>query len=309
MSSPVTRGVAPILSRHYGESLRVAYAGTTTWLDGCTPTQVLPGMTSKRLALVGSADVERMLAEIHEFKPHVTVIFDPQPLVVEALCDAPGATLGVLVPQVSDEALEPGLDKLDRLVSFDPSRTGTPVGRSEVWRAIPPPVSDTLFSDVRPLRHAPRSMSIGASSAHREEMLLPAKHHHDLLQVLHGVSGEPLRELLAESDVGVFVASAPGGGFGLQVGIHLAAGHLLLAEALAPAHGLERNIDYLHFDSANGLVWALERLRRFPSMYQSIRVRGRLKAEQYRASRVFRRIAGDLLADVAAFGSSRAPRS
>jgi hypothetical protein len=39
-------------------------------------------------------------------------------------------------------------------------------------------------------------------------------------------------------------------------------------------------------------------------MHQRVRVRGRLKAEQYRSSRLFARVAGDLLADVAAFGVS-----
>jgi hypothetical protein len=71
---------------------------------------------------------------------------------------------------------------------------------------------------------------------------------------------------------------------------------------------LERDIDYLHVDSPEGLAWTLDRLGRFPEMYQRIRVRGRLKAEQYRASRLFRRIAHDLLADVNAFGSSRTSR-
>jgi hypothetical protein len=148
-------------------------------------------------------------------------------------------------------------------------------------------------------------MTIGRSSDHRERLLLPAKHHHDLLQVVHGLSGEPLIELLREYDVGVYVAADPGGGFGWQIGTHLAAGQLLLAEAPTPTHGLERNIDYLHFDSPNALVWTLDRLQRFPEMYHRIRVRGRLKAEQYRASRVFARLAHDLIADVRAFGSPR----
>jgi hypothetical protein len=37
-------------------------------------------------------------------------------------------------------------------------------------------------------------------------------------------------------------------------------------------------------------------------MHQRIRVRGRLKAEQYRSSRLFARVVHDLLADVSAFG-------
>jgi hypothetical protein len=87
--------------------------------------------------------------------------------------------------------------------------------------------------------------------------------------------------------------------------MHLASGQLLLAEALRPEHGLERNIDYLQVESPDGLKWVLDRLRRFPEMHQRIRVRGRLKAEQYRASRLFARLTHDLLADLTAFGPGR----
>jgi hypothetical protein len=305
MSSPAVRSTASNQPRNFGEALRVAFMGTPVWLDGCAPPEAVRGLTPERFAITGACDTERTLIAVDAFQPHVTVLFDPRSLPLELLRLAPGVTLGVLVAGAPGEGDVPGLDSLDRLVSCTPALTRTPIGRSEVWRAIPPPVSDMLFDDVRPLHREPRAMSVGRSSSHREAMLMPAKHHHDLLQVIHGVSGEPLRELLGECDVGVYVAPEPGGGFGPQVGMHLAAGHLLLSEDLRPAHGLERNIDYLHFDSPDGLVWVLDRLGRFPEMHQRIRVRGRLKAEQYRASRLFGRLAHDLLGDVGAFGSSR----
>jgi hypothetical protein len=134
-------------------------------------------------------------------------------------------------------------------------------------------------------------------------MLLPAKHHCDLLQVLHGLSGAELVELLNDYDVGVYVGPEDGGGFGWQVGAHMAVGQLLISDRLMPSHGLEPNIDYLQVTSPDELVWVLERLGRFPEMHDAIRVRGRLKAEQYRASRMFARVSHDLLADVAAFGA------
>jgi len=303
MSAPAARSASARPLRRRAAELRVAFVGSPVWLDGCAPVAGGHGLQPARFAISEPADAERELAAAADLDPHVTVIFDPVSLPAQALSLAPGVSLGVLVAGAPDGEATAGLEVLDRLVSFAPALTGAPVGRGELWRAIPPPISDALFADVRVLHHAPRAISIGRSSAHREEMLTPAKHHHDLLQVIHGVSGESLIELLAECDVGVFVATEPGGGFGQQVGMHLAAGQLLLAEHLTPAHGLERDIDYLHFDSPDGLVWVLDRLRRFPEMYQRVRHRGRLKAEQYRASRLFARIAGDLLADVAAFGS------
>lgn len=246
-----------------------------------------------------------MLDAVQSFNPDVTVLFVPASLPAEALNELPGVTLGVLAGDARSPGLAELASGLDRLVSFCPSFTGTKLGTSEVWRAVPPPVADSLYGEVRPLRGRPLAMSVGRSTEHREWMLMPAKHHHDLLQVVHGVSGEPLVELLREYDVGVHVSSEPGGAFGPQIGMHLAAGHLLLTEAPTPGHGLERNIDYLHVDSPAGLVWTLDRMGRFPEMHHRIRVRGRLKAEQYRASRLFARLTHDLLADVRAFGRSR----
>ncbi len=303
MSSSPARTAAVSPSRTGATPPNVAFLGSRVWLDGCAPAGALEGLTAERFEAPLGADSERLLSELAAFGPHVTVVFDPPSIPAELLRGIPGVTLGVLVAG-APEHLTPELVQLDRLLSFSPALTGTVVAGAELWRAIPPPVSDLLFARVRPLSGAPRAMSIGRSTAHREAMLMPAKHHHDLLQVIHGVSGSELLELLLEYDVGVHVGAEPGGSHGQQVGVHLAAGQLLLSDELAPAHGLERNIDYLHVESPDGLVWVLDRLARFPTMHHRIRVRGRLKAEQYRASRVFRRLTHDLLADVSAFGGA-----
>jgi hypothetical protein len=303
--SAAARSAAANPLRSAGLSLRVAFLGSAVWLDGCFPTAPVHGLLARRFQLAGVDDAEPTIGALSTFRPHVTVIFAPLSVASETLAALPGVTLGVLVGSEQEPGrtrVTDGLQTLDRLVSFTPALTGTRIGGGEVWRAIAPPVSDVLFSQVRPLHRAPRPISIGSSTPYREAVLMPAKHHHDLLQVIHGVSGEELRELLHECDVGVFVPRDPGGGFGLQVGMHLASGHLLLVDDLTPAHGLERDIDYLAVDR-DGLVWVLDRLGRFPEMYQRIRIRGRLKAEQYRASRLFQRLAHDLLNDVAAFGA------
>jgi hypothetical protein len=303
MSSPAAPSVAPAGPRVGAEPVRVCFLGSTTWLAGCCPAGATHGLIP-RLVEIG-AGAERALSAARAFNPDVTVLFLPTPLPSELVTELPGVTLGVLAADARSPGLADTASGLDRLVSFLPALTGTKLGATEVWRAVPWPVGDALYGEVRPIRGRPWAISIGRSTEHREWMLMPAKHHHDLLQVLHGVSGPPLVDLLREYDVGVYVSPEPGGAFGPQVGVHLAAGHLLLMEAPTPGHGLERNIDYLHVDSPAGLEWTLERLARFPEMYQRIRVRGRLKAEQYRASRLFARLTYDLLADVRAFGCSR----
>jgi hypothetical protein len=303
MSSPATRSAAVSPRVLFGEELRVAFLGSPVWLDSCCPPEPVHALRPERFEIIPAGDLDATVAGLDTFQPHVSVLFDPASLPVPELLAVPAVTLGVLTAETPRSGAAE-LGQLDRLVSFTPALTATEVGRSEVWRAIPPPVSDLYFDEVRPLHRYPRAISVGRSSEHRERMLMPVKHHHDLLQVIHGVSGQALREVLGEYDVGVYVATEPGGGFGPQVGMHLAAGHLLLAEALSPAHGLELNIDYLQVESPDALVWVLDRLGRFPEMHQRIRVRGHLKAEQYRASRLFKRLIHDLLADVSAFGRS-----
>lgn len=307
MSAQAPPSRAPDAGSADATRLRIAFLGAQSWLDACCPPQAASGVSPIRIATDGTARSDRLADALGLRPPDVTVVFDPGKLPRGELEGLPGVTLGVLVGGLPPGAAVPALAALDRLVSFRPALTGQAVGEQRIWRAIPPPVSDALFADVRPLHGRPRAMAVGRSTPFRERMLLPAKHHHDLLQVIHGVSGEPLIELLREHDVGVYFPPVPGGGFGAQVGMHLAAGHLLLTEDLIPDHGLERNIDYLYVDSADELVWILDRLTRFPEMHQRIRIRGRLKAEQYRASRLFARIGHDLIADVAAFGSARRP--
>ena len=292
------------------ERLRLAFVGPRVWLDGCAPPAPTRSFALGRFTSeAGSGEHdERALDEMRAFVPHACFVFDPGSLSTALMEQLPGRTLGILVTgdaaaaQADAEGAAQRLAPLDRLVSFAPALTGATIGGKRVWRAMPAPVSDLFYRPVGALRSPVRGIAVGRSTRHREHMLLPAKHHHDLLQVLHGVSGGALAELLEGCDVGVHVAAQGEHGYGQQVGLHLAAGQLLLSEPIVPAHGLEVDIDYLRFDSPEGLVWMLDRLGSFPQMHQRVRVRGRMKAEQYRASRVFTRLAHDLLADVAAFG-------
>lgn len=283
----------------------MAFLGPRAWIETCAPGGVAPSMASRAFPIDGPSPVAGGLDELEAFRPDVTIVFDPPSLPAEVLDALVGLRLGVLVGGAPPSEAAPVMRALDRIVSFRPTLSGVEIPGGRIWRAIPPPVNDAFFGDVRPLHGRPRVMTIGRSTEHREWAMLPAKHHHDLLQVINGVHGPALVDLLHDYDIGVYVSPESGGGFGAQVGIHLAAGHLLLGGPLVPLHGLERNLDYLQFDSPQELVWVLDRLGRFPEMHQRIRVRGRFKAEQYRASRLFSRIMFDFLADVRAFGSER----
>lgn len=305
MSTAFLSGAAATAGRREGEPPRVAFAGPASLIDDwVAPVRQLTP-SAERFQVQAGDDSCRALDQARAFDGEVTVVLDPTAFPAAALAALPGITLGVISEPPSSSAGEESCAAVDRIVCFDPALTGTAIGEVEVWRAIPPPVGDALFADARPLHRAPRAMSIGSSTAHREAMLMPAKHHHDLLQIVHGVSGDELAELLAEYDVGVHVGREWGGDFGWSAAAHLAAGQLLLSEPLRPAHGLEENIDYLRFESPEDLQRIMDALARFPETYGRIRVRGRMKAEHFRASRTFARIVHDVILDVAAFGRSR----
>jgi hypothetical protein len=170
------------------------------------------------------------------------------------------------------------------------------------WRSRPLPVDDRVFADVRPSQRPPRPLFLGASSPHREGLLIHAKHGYDVQHYAHGLSGDALIDVLAAADVGIALNLTPEPDFPPQMLLHLAAGHLLLAERPTPSNGLESGIDYLEFDSHDGLLGLLYQLKLRPDAYDRIRVRGRLKADEHRASRVWPRLIFDLLADCATFG-------
>jgi len=80
----------------------------------------------------------------------------------------------------------------------------------------------------------------------------------------------------------------------------------VISEPLSQLHGLEPGIDFLELRGSGMLGNTLEALSRFPRAFDRVRVRGRLKAELFRASRVYPRLVADLLRDLPARGTERA---
>jgi hypothetical protein len=224
----------------------------------------------------------------------------------------PGAALAraaphlvvVLAPDVVPADVLAGLDAVKLAVGAppDPAAYDRVLGE-DGWRARPLPVDDRLFAPVRPMRRPPRALFLGESTEHREHLLLFSKHDHDVLHYAHGLAGDKLAEVLASADVGIALNPTEAPDVPPQALLHLAAGHLLLSERITPASGLEAGIDHVEVDSRETLATVLHQLRLRPDAYERVRIRGRLKAEEHRASRVWPRIAADLARDLAVFGS------
>jgi hypothetical protein len=303
----------------HGGPLRVAFVGQTTFFDACALEAPAGGLIPRFFEFRAGGDGDALLAGLREFVPHVVVSFRPEVVPPGLFAELPAVTLGFLSEPLPrgegahadlqrrlQELREIDVGNFDRVVSFDPLIGDTAREILPIWRSLPLPVADRFFAPVSPMGHPPRVLFVGRSTPHREWLLAPAKLEHDLLHVAFGVSGRELVELLHRHDVAINLHNEDYPSFENRVSMHLAAGHLVLSEALDPLHGLEPGIDFLQVDDAYGLRAALAVVVRFPRVHHRVRVRGRRKAEQFRASRVYPRLVADLLADLDAFGSSRA---
>lgn len=319
MSLTFSRGRMPYPTPPLGAPLRLAFVGQGTFFEACALTGATPGLETRFVEFRQDGDPAPMLASLHGWRPHVVLVFRPEIVPPGLFADLPAATLGFLTeplpraagPSHPDlkarlkmlERVDPG--NFDRIVAFDPNVVEAAERVLPVWRSLPLPVDDRYFADVVPIAGTPRVMFVGRSTEHRERLLTPSKHAFDLLHVAFGVDARRLDALMREHDVGINLHNEPYPSFENRVSLHLAAGHLVISEPLDPAHGLEPGIDFVEVGSPEALHDALALLQRFPNVHQRVRVRGRMKAEGFRASRVYPRLVHDLLLDVRAFGTAR----
>lgn len=296
----------------------MAFVGQTTFFAACSLEAPAGGLVPRFFEFRAGGDGDALLAGLRAFVPHVAVVFRPEVIPHGLFAELPAVTLGFLSEPLPrgdgahadlqrrlGELRQTDVDNFDRVVAFDPLIAATAGEVLAVWRSLPLPVADSFFAPVAPIGHPPRVLFVGRSTAHREWLLAPAKLEHDLLHVAFGLSGSELVDLLRRHEVAINLHNENYPSFENRVSVHLAGGHLLLSEALDPLHGLEPGIDYLQVDGPHQLRRALTVLARFPRTHHRVRVRGRLKAEQFRASRVYPRLIADLLADLDAFGAAR----
>ncbi len=302
--------------------LRLALVGQATFFETCLPPPadvLAPTFHEFRK----DADVDRLRSDLRAARPDAVCVFRPELMPSGALHGLDALSLGFLTEPLPRAAgpRSPAphadlarrmweLEQVDRtnfdsVVAFDPLIAPAASGSLEVWRSIPLPVGDRYFRAVEPLRGVPRLLFVGRSTPHRERILVGVKHRHDLLHLAFGVGAADLEQVLAEHDVGINVHNEDYPSFENRVCLHLAAGHLVLSEWLSPSHGLEPGLDFVEITGSDSLAHAVDLLARFPGLWHRVRVRGRAKAEQFRASRVWPRLLHDAIADVAAFGSAR----
>ena len=304
---------------------RVAFVGQATFFEACSLGPGDHGLQPRFFEFRRDADAAALVDELQAFDADAVIVFRPEVIPAGALHGLRARTVGFLTEplprQLSGDPVHEDLERrrrelgrvdatnFDRVVSFDPHIAATARDIVPVWRSLPLPVADRYFAPL-PLPastvEGPKPLFVGRSTPHRELLLADAKHQFDLLHLAFGVDADGLADAFATHDVGINLHNNPYPSFENRVCLHLAAGHLVFSESLDPSHGLEPGIDFVVVQTSGELLNALVSLQRFPGVWHGVRVRGRRKAEQFRASRVYPRLLHDLFLDLDAFGTARA---
>jgi hypothetical protein len=314
------RGPAPYPVPRGGAPLRLAFVGQATYFEACALEEQSRRVRTQFVEFRAGGDADAMLAQVRAFAPHVVVVFRPETLPAGVFTGLHAAVLGFLtepIPRTVRRA-HPDLRRrraelacmdrgnFDRIVAFDPLIVPTADAFMRVWRSLPLPVADRLYRDVQPAQGRPSVLFVGRSTPHRERFLAHPKAELDLVHAAFGIGADGLAALTAAHPIAINLHNEPYPTFENRVCLHLAAGQLVVSEPLSPTHGLEPDIDYVEVREPEDLLRVLRSAVVYPRAFERVRVRGRRKAEAFRASRVYPRLVGDLIADLRVFGTERA---
>jgi hypothetical protein len=236
----------------------------------------------------------------------VVVVFTPREVDGAALREQTGAlTLAV----VTDTGFAPGVGDVWTPDGALPEAPALPVGYDRVlctdpllaraagaWRSAPLPVDDARFAEVLPASGPPRILFTGASTEWRSFWLPDLVEHYGLVQTALGDPG--FEAAFAQATVGLCLREdRKRPEFPAVALLHLAAGHLLLTEPQRPPRGLEPELDHVEVREPIDALHVLHQVRRRPAAFEHVRIRARIRMEQFRASVVWPRILADLAND------------
>jgi hypothetical protein len=319
--------VAPLLSAgdpyprpRLGAPLRLAFVGQSTFFGVCALEEQSERVRTLFVEFRAGGDAQAMRSRLDAFAPHAVVVFRPEVLPAGVLADLRVPVIGFLTEPLPRRRGRAHVDlrrrrfalsstdagNVDRLVAFDPLIVPAADEVMPVWRAVPLPVADRLFDRASPRQGRPSILFLGRSTEHREDFLARAKAELDVVHAAFGIGPDEIEDLLAAHQIGVNLHNEPYPSFENRVCLHLAAGQLVVSETLSPTHGLEPGIDYLEVGTPGELLAVLRAAVAYPAAYERVRVRGRRKAESFRASRVYPRLIADLWEDLRVFGTHRA---
>jgi hypothetical protein len=248
---------------------RVVVLGCPALLDVCRPDSVPQALE------VLDAPRQGTPAALQALAPDAVVAFGPVPETVDLL--ARSALPALLWWPEADGA--PAVGGRQRLVLAAGDRR-------EAWRCVCLPVADRLYAAPDPAEPA-RAAWLGGPTQRRSEYL--SRFHHAL---------PVLPEERGHAAVAVNLHDDGRPAFEHRAASALARGRLLVSETLVPARGLEPGIDYLEGRDLDDVFLCIESAVRDLAAFRRVRLRGRRKAELFRASRVVDRLVNDLLREI-----------
>ncbi len=300
-------------------TLRIAFVGQGVYFRQCALEEPAGGLEPTFIDYRAGAPAAPLLAELRELDPDAVLVFRPEIVPPGLFASLRAVTIGYLTEPLPRDGGEHHADLLarlgwleqvdpsnfDRIVSFDPLIAETAAAVVPVWRSLPIPVADSIYMDPRPRDTPPRLLFVGRSTEHREALLEPVKRRHAIVHIGHGLFGDPLRRMLASTDVQLNLHNQPYPSFENRVTIALAAGHLVISEPLSPSHGLRDGVDYLQVSTGSELLDLVDRLAADPQAHLDVQVAGRRAAERFRASQVYPSLVREAMLEVRAEGGSR----
>lgn len=256
-------------------------------LAACALEEPVGGVEAVRVPVSGDSGADEAASAVAGGGFEVVVAFEPEALPGGLIADWDIPTIGWTTLDASS-----GFRGVDRVIVTGPAPPG-----SGVWRSLAFPVADSAYAPARPRGVPPRGLWLCGDSARRREYLSHFDPSVDL-----ALAGDDVSEGLAATDIGVNLHDRPDRALHHEAARCLAAGQLLVSEPLDPARGLEAGIDFIEGPELGDVHLAIEAAGADLGAFQRIRLRGRLKAERFRASAVYPKLVGDLFEDLRVFG-------
>ena len=281
------------------DPLRLAVVGQAAHVRHTVPAGPAGGVEATFVDTPAAGSADALNRHLRALAPDVVVAFRPELHAPETFAGLDAVVAGWTTEP--PETLKPfPHEPYDRLLSVEPAAGPTP---APFWRALPLPVADWCFADVRPVRGRPRLVFAGVANARAR----PAGWTRSSTASTSSTSptGSPAPDLVAllgRSDVAVDLRGEAYPRLEHRRGLFCAAGLLLVAERGGALHGLRPGLDFVEVGEDWELLEACARIVAEPQAFAPIRRSGRRRAERLRASAFWPRLVHDLLADVAAFG-------
>jgi len=234
---------------------------------------------------------------IEEYDPDIVIIYRPEVMDPEFLRKIKAKAISVAyftepLPFVGFEAefdlvrrFEPfknyDFESCDFNVTYNEITCASLQKLTEILFSHPLPVDDALFTKSLPDLDKIRGIFYGRVTEARNKFLMPLKHNYDWTVIDHGYLEE---SFFRNFNVGLNLHSDSYVNFENRILYHMAQSLLVLSEPIVSDIGLEKNVHYLEFNSAQDLYEVLDKFNENLELATNLIIAGHNKALQFKTS-------------------------